>query len=266
MPIKATHFALLLLAPVDGLIRELYTTNAACRQQYCVNPVYPGLQDLPSLEKKRWAKISLPKIVKTLDFCNGTINYNVALPMNSTEDVNVSMLQELVRKQDQRAAQTYFLHMSAMGLEPWDHVKPFEDSSSQMRSCARAVARMACFTYLPDAIHNVQDGAEVRYHRPCDTGCENFLQTCGVECCDESTVCVWSAPVSASLPEFQVANSNGLVGDGDCCPKPENSSNRPKEAEFLSSKPRHTQDAQGHDVILFQGYAKAKEGLCTGQW
>lgn len=160
--IKATHFALLVLAPVDALIRELYTTNAACRQQYCVNPVYPGLQDLPSLEKKRWAKISLPKIAKTIDFCNGTINYNVALPMNSTEDVNVSMLQELVRKQDQRAAQTYFLHMSAMGLEPWDHVKPFEDSSSQMRSCARAVARMACFTYLPDAIHNVQDGAEVR--------------------------------------------------------------------------------------------------------
>ena len=103
--------------------------------------------------------------------------------------------------------------------------------------------RMACFTYLPAAIHSVPDGAEVRprgcivscamwcgtccfrfsiasrclyslsdhfrYHRPCDASCQSFLQvgrfrlikqfkahlclescqTCGVECCDESTTC-----------------------------------------------------------------------------
>eukprot|EP00438_Fugacium_kawagutii_P024521 Skav231372 [mRNA] locus=scaffold1586:726520:733151:- [translate_table: standard] len=74
----------ILAQSADGLIRErsggwlppielddaleLYTTNAACRSQYCVNPVYPGLQDLPKLEKKRWAKFSLAKIAKSIDF------------------------------------------------------------------------------------------------------------------------------------------------------------------------------------------------------
>eukprot|EP00434_Breviolum_minutum_P011297 symbB.v1.2.009969.t1/scaffold623.1/size335370/12 len=255
--------ATILLVPAESLIRELYTTNAACRSQYCVNPVYPGLQDMPGLEKKRWAKMSLPKIAESMEFCNGTVNYNVALPMESTESDNMTILQERVRAQDQQAAEAYFLHLSAMGIEPWDHVKPFEESSSRMRPCARAVARMACFTYLPDAIHNIQDGAEVRYHRPCDTGCESFLQTCGVECCDESTVCVWSAPVTATLPEFQVANPGSIVGDADCCPKKENGTLVTQET--LDSKPRHTEDAQGHDVILFQGYAKASEGLCTGR-
>ena len=42
---------------------------------------------------------------------------------------------------DPLSALRYFLHLSAMGLEPWDHAKPFEDSSFVMRDCARAVAR-----------------------------------------------------------------------------------------------------------------------------
>ena len=57
------------------------------------------------------------------------------------------------------------------------------------------LGRMSCFTYFPAAIHNVPDNTEVRYHRPCDSGCEAYLQTCGVECCDESTVCVGASEV-----------------------------------------------------------------------
>ncbi|CAK9020463.1 Hypothetical protein SCF082_LOCUS14924 [Durusdinium trenchii] len=214
MPWSVWHWVLL-FAPAEGLIREFYTTNAACRQQYCINPVYPGLQDLPRLEKKRWAKIGLLNVSKSMDFCNATIDYNVALPM-SGKNTSKAFIQELVQKQEQEAVQTYFIHLSAMGIEPWDHFRPFEDSSFQLRSCARAVARMACYTYFPAAIHNVPDGAEVRYHRPCDTGCESYIQACGVECCDESTVCAWNAPPTAALPMFQAEVADG--DDPSCCP------------------------------------------------
>ncbi|CAK9037138.1 unnamed protein product [Durusdinium trenchii] len=258
MPWSVWHWVLL-FAPAEGLIREFYTTNAACRQQYCINPVYPGLQDLPRLEKKRWAKIGLLNVSKSMDFCNATIDYNVALPM-SGKNTSKAFIQELVQKQEQEAVQTYFIHLSAMGIEPWDHFRPFEDSSFQLRSCARAVARMACYTYFPAAIHNVPDGAEVRYHRPCDTGCESYIQACGVECCDESTVCAWNAPPTAALPMFQAEVADG--DDPSCCPDKKANLT---ETSSPSSAPRHTQDADGHDITLLSGYAKASDGLCTGR-
>jgi len=249
-------FGLSLLQMTHGILRELYTTNAACRAQYCINPVFPALQDLPELQKQRWRKQNSSNLTQFMKFCGGAVNYNIALPLNA---VNTSM-QELVSAQDHRAAQTYFYHLSAMGIEPWDHTTPFEDSSSSTRSCARAVARMACFTYLPAAVHDLPDGAEVRYHRPCETTCQSFLETCGVECCDESTTCAWSASVTASLPELQAPGLDSS-SPSTCCPPQDDAS--PQSAN-VPDRPRHTQDAGGRDVVLLQGYGPASEGLCTG--
>ncbi|CAJ1361822.1 unnamed protein product, partial [Effrenium voratum] len=107
---RALRAALALCVPgAESLLRELYTTNAACRSQYCVNPVFPAIQDMSGLEKQRWAKQSLADLASFMPFCNGTVNYNVALPMNETASNNASnkkAMQELALAQDQRAAQT----------------------------------------------------------------------------------------------------------------------------------------------------------------
>ncbi|CAE7199558.1 unnamed protein product [Symbiodinium sp. CCMP2456] len=258
---------LTLLQAASGILRELYTTNAACKAQYCINPVFPALQDLPRLEKQRWGKHSYANLTKFMKFCSGAVDYNIALPFIDASH-NTTRTQELALAQDRQAAQTYFFHLSAMGIEPWDHENPFEDSGSSDRACAREVARMACFTYLPAAIHSVPDGAEVRYHRPCDASCQSFLQTCGVECCDESTTCTWSASVSANMPELEVP---GLAAPSStCCPDKDKASAQghskdTHDVQQSTDRPRHTQDQNGHDVVLFQGYARASEGLCTGR-
>ena len=32
----------------------MYTQNSLCRQNYCTNPIFPGINDLPRLEALQW--------------------------------------------------------------------------------------------------------------------------------------------------------------------------------------------------------------------
>jgi len=242
----------------DAIIRELYTTNAVCKQQYCVNPVFPALQDLPKLEKSSWQKRSLGNVSQWIGFCSSFVDYDVALPGKvvqldgkssalttaAVSDENASSLlsigaetslKEIVASQDQQAAKMYFFHLSGMGIEPWDHRSPDEDSSHPLRSCARSVARMACYTYFPAALQILKDGTEVRYKRPCSSSCQSYIEACGVECCDESAACVWSAPHSEDVDQ---------------------------ETEG-SDTPRRTQDRTGAEIMLYTGYSEDTRH-CTG--
>merc|ERR550514_2128145 len=63
-----------------GIHKELYTTNAICRRHYCVNPIFPGLEDLHSLSQAKWVAASLQEAQPTMNFCKGAVNYNPAVP------------------------------------------------------------------------------------------------------------------------------------------------------------------------------------------
>uniref|UniRef100_A0A7S0FKY2 Phospholipase B-like n=1 Tax=Pyrodinium bahamense TaxID=73915 RepID=A0A7S0FKY2_9DINO len=204
--------ASLTITSVFGITRELYTTNAVCKQNYCINPIFPGLAELPELTAKRWAKHSLENISSWLGFCAGVVDYDPALPvLNKTSMLQtylrtrsimrqrgeLSLLmeptEEMVRSLDKQALKTYFYHLSGMGIEAWDHPEPLKHSSHPLQSCARAVARLSCFTYFPRAYSGLPDGSEMGYSRPCKNACESYIQACDVDCCDDSVTCTWDA-------------------------------------------------------------------------
>lgn len=238
-------------AMAQAITKELYTTNAVCKQQYCINPVFPGLGDLPQLESKRWMKHSVGNVSSWLEFCHDIVDYDLALP----ESNGTSMLQryleartamrehgaleglpqmmspteEIVRNMDKQALKTYFMHLSAMGIEAWDHTDPMKDSEHPLRPCARSVARLTCFTYFPRAYSTVADGTQMGYTRPCKNACQSYLEACNVDCCDDSASCVWDK----------------LAADGTS---------------------RTTQDVSGNSVLLETGYVDANgpSFQCTG--
>lgn len=196
---SASALALLLLLAAqqaEGILKELYLTRKICSQKNCINPVFPGVQDLSTLENQTWTKFSLSRLSQYLEFCGEIVNYDSALPK-----ANFAAVKDNVANQDNQAAQMYAIHLAAMGVEPWDNVLPSQDP------CAQSVARMACLTYFPRAQLG-QDGVAVRYLRPCSTACESYVQACSVQCCDKSTNCVWNSFLSTPV---QTQNSAGEV-------------------------------------------------------
>lgn len=193
-----------------AIVEQYYTTNAVCKQKYCVNPVFPGLDQLGSMEKMRWKKFDLEKTVQHLSFCKDYVDYDFALPVVDYSKVwnfTTHTLSDQVQAQEADAAKLFFFHVSAMGLDAWDYPKPEETSAMPMSDCVRAIARMACFTYLPQANPNLQQGMETRYLKPCKSSCENYVKECNVECCDDSVQCVFSRPSK----EVSSAVTRGLV-------------------------------------------------------
>jgi len=164
--------------------REVYTTNAICRKKNCINPVFPGMEDLHRLEQATWITSSLQKTNPSMGFCKSAITYDPALPVPLGGG---ERLDRLVQRQDNAAATTFYYHVYALGLEAWDYPKPeFADD------CIKSIWRMACFTYFPRAEVGTADGAYSRYLRPCQSSCTNYVAKCNVECCDESVQCVFS--------------------------------------------------------------------------
>lgn len=262
-------FVLAIPRSSDAFLREAYTTNKACSARRCVNPVFPALPYLPVLEKKTWTKQSASKVSKLLNFCDGIVDYDVALPNKTASTASLLQssnssskqvskdakktkqlsLEEIVTKQEQEASTMYFYHLSAIGYEPWDYPKPMK-ATGEHAPCIKSVAKMVCFTYFPAAVLGVEDGDEVRYHRPCANHCENYVNACGAECCDDSTTCTWKA--SASEENF--AKLDTLISDAATAPSITDS----------DDQPRKTQTSTGEEVLLFTGYTEEKEGRCTG--
>lgn len=193
--------ALVLLVPAEAISQEWYTTNLVCQQKYCVNPVFPGLKKLAMLEGTRWIKHSLKEMAPFMKFCPNFVDYDPALPSRDYSNVfnlTAHTFEDIVREQDNEAAKLYFYHLQGMGIEAWEHAYPDKESHLPMQPCARTVARMACFLYFPKANPIVPNGGETRFLPPCRSSCENYVHTCGVECCDGSATaesCVVRNPV-----------------------------------------------------------------------
>merc|ERR1719468_433006 len=136
-------------------------------------------------------------------------------------------LEDLVRGIDQKASRAYFLHLAGMGLEPWEFMDPDRASGHPLQPCARTVARLTCFTYFPLAFPNLKEGQEMRYVRPCKNSCENYIQACNVDCCDEGVSCVWDS--------FAGKGTDGMA--------------------------KTTRDGEGNTVLLETGYSNV-DGPC----
>jgi len=174
------------LAQIGG---QGFTQNPMCRQHNCINPAFPGINDLPHLEQVVWQCTENANVRSSLNFCNGAVNYDPALPSpNASTPIN-----NLVKAQDDAAATMFFYHLSAMGYEAWDHRSP----SAASDPCIRSVWRMVCFTYFPKVQAGCQAGQQTPYYRPCKDCCEEYVSACGVECCDEGLQCTFD---SAALP------------------------------------------------------------------
>lgn len=167
-----------------GLIKEAYTTNAICGKKNCINPIFPGMEDLHQLSLSPWIASSLQKTSEHMGFCRSAISYDPALPVPQGGSASVK---DLVQRQDNAASTMFYYHLNGLGYEAWDYQQPeFADD------CIKSIWRMVCFTYFPRAEIGVQDGAWSKYMRPCQSSCQNYIRTCGVECCDESVQCVFS--------------------------------------------------------------------------
>jgi hypothetical protein len=171
------------LTSAAGAIREAYTTNAICGKKNCINPIFPGLEDLHLLQQSKWIASSLQKTAPSMGFCRNAITYDPALPVPN----GPSSVKALVQRQDNAASTMFYYHLTGLGLEAWDYQKP-----ELANDCVKSVWRMVCFTYFPRAAIGVQDGAYSDYIRPCQSSCTNYIRACQVECCDESVQCVFS--------------------------------------------------------------------------
>eukprot|EP00929_Paragymnodinium_shiwhaense_P013739 TRINITY_DN121591_c0_g1_i1.p1 TRINITY_DN121591_c0_g1~~TRINITY_DN121591_c0_g1_i1.p1 ORF type:complete len:569 (-),score=91.45 TRINITY_DN121591_c0_g1_i1:121-1827(-) len=183
--------ALSLSQPVGS---QLYTTNAACSKNRCVNPVFPGLESLHTLAESQWHCSTLKKTAEAMSFCRSAINYDPAL---KTQTAIGQSLEDRVRQQDAAASEDFFYHLAGLGLESWDYNKP-ELSNDE---CIKSIWRMVCYTHFPRAQVGCIDGTPSQYVRPCKSSCQSYVRQCGVECCDEGVQCVFShtKPVKGAL-------------------------------------------------------------------
>lgn len=165
--------------------KEMFTTNAICKARYCINPVFPGVQDLGRLEDSKWVCQEKETVLAKMSFCHGAVDYHPALPAFAPGGNDIDVL---VHAQESAAVTTFAYHLSGMGLEAWDHTRPSEGSSN----CVKSVWRMVCYTYFPRAQTGCKAGQETKYLRPCHNSCQNYVHECGVECCDESVQCTFS--------------------------------------------------------------------------
>lgn len=174
-----------------GAGQEMYTKNAACLPNFCMNPIIPGLMYLGenTLEKNRQQQWTCAGIENTKSlfklggFCSRVIAaYPFSMPKaeansNATESGQM-------QKQSYLALQTYVGHLSGMGYDFWDHTTPWEEEDE----CIKSVWKMACYTYFPRC--NVIEPGQ--YLAPCRSSCDNYLSKCKVQCCDEGVQCVFT--------------------------------------------------------------------------
>merc|ERR1719181_1222086 len=164
----ALHFLLFFASgPHLAAAEDEYTSNAVCRQNYCVNPVFPGLDDLPRLETIQWQCQTHSASADYMEFCRHAVNYDPAVPSPNSSSI---ALNKLIKSQDDAAATMFFYHLSGMGYEPWDHKDPANDDDH----CVQSVWKMVCYTYFPRAEAGCQSGQVSSYRRPCKSSCQNY--------------------------------------------------------------------------------------------
>lgn len=180
---------------------QLFSNNPFCRRNNCVNPFTPGLDDMSRLEKMVWQCPNQSEVLKYVDFCKPMMNYQTSLPTPS----KLTPINLVVKAQDEAAATMFFYHMAGLGYEAWEHRMP----SSSDDPCVRATYQLVCYTYFPKAQAGCTNSSQTPYLRPCAGCCQNYLTACNVECCDDSTSCVFSYNTGE-----MVANGSFLIQTG----------------------------------------------------
>ncbi|CAE7432257.1 rplP [Symbiodinium natans] len=173
------------LGSLGASAKEVFTDNPVCLQNNCINPVFPGLEDLYRLSNStKWYCTTMEDTALSIGFCKGAVDYDIAVPEpQSAEEKSVAAL---VRKQDRAANTAYFTHLNGLGKDAWDYPNPKEADD-----CIQAIWKMVCYTYFPRAKAGCARGSETAYIRPCMSSCQNYVKACAVECCDESVQCVF---------------------------------------------------------------------------
>jgi hypothetical protein len=173
------------LASVKNASEDLlYSTNVVCRKRFCINPIFPGLEDMDHLEQRQWFCADMLKVRSLMGFCRDAVDYAVALPVPTepTDD-----MADIVGEMDDAATTAFMYHLAGMGLEAWDYPEP-----QHADDCVRSVWRSLCHTFFPrQASPNCAMGSPTQYLRPCQSSCHNYIKACNVECCDESVQCVF---------------------------------------------------------------------------
>lgn len=207
-----------------GVGKEQYTTNAACLQNHCINPVIPGLMFLGEsvLEKnmqKKWVCAGIQNtksLFKLGGFCSriivaypfmipkpdppvgtttasptttvaaddGAAATTTAAPPTQTPMFANTTEAGLIQQQTYRALETYVGHLANMGFDFWDHTEPWSEEDE----CIKSVWKMSCYTYFPRC-NEISEGT---YLPPCASSCRSYLKKCAVQCCDEGNQCVFT--------------------------------------------------------------------------
>lgn len=168
---------------------KYYTTNTACHPNYCMNPIFPGLMKfgqnvLMENKKENWVCADIantPTLYKLAGFCSRVLAsypFSTPMPKGNMTQANAIALQT------QKALETYVGHLSGMGFDFWDYTDPWKHDDE----CIHSVWRMSCYTHFPRC-NEIRRG---EYLPPCRNSCENYVDKCGVVCCDEGVQCVFT--------------------------------------------------------------------------
>lgn len=205
---KASSAAQQLLRGAEATIhgQEFYTTNTACLPNYCMNPVIPGLMFLgenvlDAHKKQPWACAGIENtkvLFKLGGFCSRIIaSYPFSIPKPATGS-NITEAGS-IQMQSRKALETYVGHMSGMGFDFWDYTKPWETEDA----CIQQVWKMSCYTHFPRC-NEINKGV---YLPPCRSSCDNYLNKCRVQCCDEGVQCTFTH--AKKMPDGTVKYEHG---------------------------------------------------------
>jgi hypothetical protein len=201
-----------ILADANRIHKDLFTTNVMCSPNNCINPLFPALEDFGRLEKEKWVCQDMKKMLFQMTFCQDAVHWPSALIVPEDEDGET--ISALVQKQEQMAITMYAYHLAGLGIEMWDHRRPWEE----VDPCILSIWRSVCWTYFPRQEANCRAGQETRYLRPCKDTCTNYVAACKVECCDESVKCVFEHKqyVNKSTEVTSTGFAAALSPSGSC--------------------------------------------------
>lgn len=179
-----------------------YTTNSVCLQHNCINPIVPGLMQfgqsvLQRNDDRTWTCSQHPDEWKLTGICSRVVaGYHFSLP--DPEETDMTVGENPILGQARQALTAYVAHLSGMGYDFWDYRDPWNHDA-----CIQAVWKMACWTHFPRC-NQLEEG---RYLRPCASSCQNYLNHCRVQCCDEGVQCVFRH-------NRQMADGSSVVEEG----------------------------------------------------
>jgi len=180
---EALHAVMKKIEKVSDSSAQSFSSNAFCKENRCVNPVFPGLRAIVDLQAQSLVCNARQDTLDAMNFCQNAVNYDVALQAPSS----TQNLSDVVQAQEDLVLTQFFYHLSAIGLDPNDYKNPEEFDDS----CVQAVYQLLCQTYFPKAQNGCVSGSTSTYLRPCNNVCRSYVDACSVTCCDESTSCAF---------------------------------------------------------------------------